>query len=166
MLDEIRSLDWVPRSVREKIGRLHKTFESLAKKLGRAPTEDEVAGALQMDRGEFDVLLSQAKGATLLHLEDLGFKEGEERNVLESLIDPRSENPLLSLLSRDVRTKLIEAIEQLPEKERRVITLYYHEELTMKEIGQVLKITESRVCQLHTQAILRLKGKLEHLRDV
>ncbi len=132
MLDEIRSLDWIPRSVREKISLFQKTCDQLVKNLGRAPTEEEIAAALQMD----------------------------ERRFIESLADIHAENPLLSLLARGLREKLVQAIDQLPQKERQVISLYYFDELTMKEIGQVLKVTESRVCKLHAQAIARLKGAL------
>ncbi len=165
MLDEIRSLDWIPRSVREKIGLVQKAFENLAKRFGRAPSEDEVAKELNMDPEQFDAFFPQATAASLLSLEDLGLKDGEERLLIESLVDSRAENPLLSLLSKDVRETLVKAIEKLPTKERQVVALYYQEELTMKEIGRVLKITESRVCQLHSQAILRLKGKLAETQD-
>lgn len=160
MLDEIRSLDWIPRSVREKIGVLQKTIEGLAKQLGRPPTEEEIAEGLQLSKEQYDSFLFQTRAATVLNLEDLGLEDGGDRSLLESLADGHAEDPLISLLSQEVRHKLIEAIEGLPEKERRVIALYYDEELTMKEIGLVLSITESRVCQLHTQAILRLKTRL------
>ncbi len=165
MLDELRSLDWIPRSVREKIGLLQKTFGGLEKKLGRPPTGEEAASAMEMSQEQFDHFMFQAKASTLLSLEDFGFKEGEERNIFEALADARAEDPLISLLSQDVREKLVKAIKQLPKKEQLVISLYYDEELTMKEIGQTLNITESRVCQLHSQAILRLKGKLKTVGD-
>jgi RNA polymerase sigma factor for flagellar operon FliA len=160
MLDEIRSLDWMPRSVREKITLFQRTIEQLSKDLGRAPAEEEIAAALRMDAAQYDAFLFQAKGISLLHLEDIGLEEGDERRFIESLADLNAENPLLSLLARGLREKLIEAIDRLPQKERQVISLYYFDELTMKEIGQVLKVTESRICQLHAQAIARLKGAL------
>lgn len=160
MLDEIRSLDWIPRSVREKITLFQRTTERLSKDLGRAPAEEEIAAALQMDAAQYEAFLFQAKGISLLHLEDLGLEEGDERRFVASLADLNAENPLLSLLAQSLRKKLTEAIDRLPEKERQVIALYYFDELTMKEIGQVLKVTESRVCQVHAQAIARLKGAL------
>ncbi|MFQ5780482.1 MAG: FliA/WhiG family RNA polymerase sigma factor [Nitrospiria bacterium] len=160
MLDEIRSMDWIPRSVHEKIKLLQKALGSLEKKLGRAPTEEEVIEELKMNQDQFEAFLFQARPAVLLSFEDLGFKEGSERSALETLADPRAEDPLAALLSHDVRERLIDNIEQLPERERLVVALYYQEELTMKEIGQILQLTESRICQLHTQAVLRLKGKL------
>jgi RNA polymerase sigma factor for flagellar operon FliA len=165
MLDEIRSLDWIPRSVREKIGQFQKAFEALGKRLGRAPSEEEVAKELHMGVEQFDAFFPQARAAALLSLEDLGLKDGDDRLLIESLVDSRAENPLLSLLSQETREKLVQAIDGLPTKERQVVGLYYQEELTMKEIGRVLKVTESRVCQLHAQAILRLKGKLGEKQD-
>ncbi|MDC4205757.1 MAG: FliA/WhiG family RNA polymerase sigma factor [Candidatus Manganitrophus sp.] len=165
MLDEIRSLDWMPRSVREKITLFQRTLEKLSKELGRAPSEEEIAAALEMDAAQFDAFLFQAKGISLLHLEDVGLEEGDERRFIESLADLNAENPLLSLLAQGLRDRLVQAIDHLPQKERQVISLYYFDELTMKEIGQVLKVTESRVCQLHAQAIGRLKGALAEKKE-
>jgi RNA polymerase sigma factor for flagellar operon FliA len=165
MLDEIRSLAWVPRSIREKIGLLNKTTESLAKRLGRAPSEEEMATALGMDVEQFGTFLSEARPTALLSLEDLGVQGEDDRDFLESVADPHAVDPLDALVSKDMRARLLAAIDGLPEKERLVVSLYYVEDLTMKEVGRVLKITESRVCQLHTQAIVRLKGKLAGLQD-
>ena len=164
MLDEIRSMDWIPRSVREKIGILQRAFDALAKRLARAPSEEEIAQELKLNRDQYDTLLFQTRATTLLNLEDLGLEDSDERNFLESLADGQAEDPLLSLLTQEVRQKLLTAIQELPDKERQVISLYYDEDLTMKEIGMILHITESRVCQLHTQAILRLKTQLREER--
>lgn len=163
MLDEIRSLDWVPRSVRDKIGRLQRTFGELERRLGRPPQEEELARELEMSTEEFDTFLYEARAVAVLSLDNLGLKDEESHTLLETLVDARAEDPLLTLLSKDARDKLIEGINSLLEKERLVISLYYQDELTMKEIGQTLKITESRVCQLHAQAILRLKEKLGNI---
>jgi len=157
MLDEIRSLDWVPRSVHEKVHLFQKTYDQLIKNLGRAPEESELAKALSMTQEEYEKFLFQAKGVSLLHMEDLGLSD---ETTFDTIADPQAEDPFSSLLAQDTRQELTDAIDHLPEKERRVVSLYYIEELTMKEIGKVLEITESRVCQLHTQAILRLKGLL------
>lgn len=156
MLDEIRSLDWVPRSVHEKVHLFQKTYDQLSKDLGRVPEEDELAKALSMDREQYGKFLLEAKGATLLHLEDLGLSDTAPFDA----VDPTAEDPFSALLANDTRENLLKAIRHLPEKERSVVSLYYGEELTMKEVGKTLKLTESRVCQLHTQAILRLKGLL------
>lgn len=158
MLDEIRSLDWVPRSVHEKVHIFQKAYDQLARDLGRAPEESELAKALSMTEEQYEKFLFQAKGVSLIRMEDLGISS--EETPFDSVIDFRTEDPFSQLLAQDTRADLTEAIDHLPEKERRVISLYYVEELTMREIGKVLQITESRVCQLHTQAILRLKGLL------
>jgi len=160
MLDEIRSLDWVPRSVHEKVHLFQKTYDQLTKELGRVPEEEELAKALSMDREQYGKFLLEAKGATVLHLEDLGLSDSTPFDA----IDPTAEDPFLALLEHDTRETLMNAVRHLPEKERLVISLYYGEELTMKEVGKALKLTESRVCQLHTQAILRLKGLLGEAR--
>ncbi len=160
MLDEIRSLDWVPRSVHEKNGMLRTAREALEKRLGRAATSEEVAQEMNLTPEAFATLLDQAKAAVLLSLDDLGVQDGEEYSLIESIADTQAENPLLSLLSQGAREGLVAAINRLPPRERQIIALYYHEDLTMKEIGLVLGVTESRVCQLHTQAISRLKGAL------
>ncbi|HET6464971.1 MAG TPA: FliA/WhiG family RNA polymerase sigma factor [Nitrospiria bacterium] len=160
MLDEIRSLDWVPRSVREKIGLLRKTLEQLEKRLGRFPTEEEIARELDMSIEECGALMLQARGVALVSLDDLGLSGCDPRTLLETLVDARAEDPFLSLLQQEARDKLMGGVHSLPEKEQQVVSLYYHDELTLKEIGQILGITESRVCQLHAQAIMRLKTKL------
>lgn len=160
MLDEIRSLDWVPRSVHDKTTRLRKVCEDFVKKHQRPPTEKELIQSLEMTQDEFDVFLLKASGTTLLSLEDLGIKDGSEGEYVATMADPKSQDPLKALLSHSNRNRLITAIEKLPEKERLVVSLYYHEELTMKEIGRVMSLTESRICQLHARAILKLKGVL------
>jgi RNA polymerase sigma factor FliA len=160
MLDEIRAFDWVPRSVHDKTTRLRKVCEAFVKRHQRPPTEKELTEALEMSPEAFDVFLLKARGSTLLSLEDLGIKEGAGGEYIESLADPKSEDPLKSVMSHSDRNRLISAIEQLPEKERLVVSLYYHEELTMKEIGRVMSLTESRICQVHARAILKLKGVL------
>jgi RNA polymerase sigma factor for flagellar operon FliA len=157
MLDTIRSLDWVPRSVHEKMHLFQKTYDQLAKNLARAPEASEIAKALSMTDEEYEKFLFEAKGVSLLHIEDLGISEDTS---FDTIADSKATDPFLQLLAQDTQEELTEAIGHLPEKERRVVSLYYVEELTMKEIGKVLDITESRVCQLHTQAVLRLKGLL------
>lgn len=161
MLDEIRSMDWIPRSVHERIGLLQKTRQDLMKKHGRPPTDEEVAAALGMSIGELDDFISRSQGAVLLSIQDLNAQEVDGHRVLRMLIDTQHPDPLSTVVAENVRQVLGEAIEQLPEKEQMVLTLYYYEELTMKEIGSVLKVTESRVCQIHAKAILRLKTKLQ-----
>jgi RNA polymerase sigma factor for flagellar operon FliA len=165
MLDEIRSLAWVPRSVREKGGLLYKTSEALEQRLGRAPSDEELAAALGMDATKFATFTSQARSVALLSLEDLGVQGEEDRDLFESVADPQATDPLRMLLVEEVRRRVLSAIDGLPEKARRVVSLYYVEGRTMKDIGRVLKITEARVCQLHAQAINRLKRTIGEFRD-
>ncbi|MBI4715559.1 MAG: FliA/WhiG family RNA polymerase sigma factor [Nitrospirae bacterium] len=160
MLDEIRSMDWIPRSVKEKAGLLHRTMAQLEKKLGRAPQEEELAKALSMTLEEYQEFTLRASGMAMISIEDLGGGEEGDRDILECIGEEEKRDPLTLLLSEDTKQVLVGAIEALPEKERKVVSLYYYNELTMKEIGKVLNVTESRVSQIHTQAMMRLQGKL------
>ncbi len=162
MLDEIRAMDWVPRSVKEKSGLLYKTISSLEKELGRPPSEEEIAAALKMNINEYQDFLTQARSSSMISIEDLGMnREDSDRDMLETIRDPEKRDPLSLLMTKDRQKTLTSAIDNLPEKERKVVSLYYYNELTMKEIGRILEVTESRVSQLHTQAMIRLKGKLK-----
>ncbi len=165
MLDEIRSMDWIPRSVHERITLLQKTHTALLKKFGRPPSDDEVAKALDMTREELDEFLTRSQGAVMLSVQDLGLQEHDNPSVVKMLMDTTTPDPLAQVIAEDTRETLARAIQDMPEKERLVLTLYYYEELTMKEIGGLLKITESRVCQIHAKAILRLKAKLQSVLD-
>lgn len=160
MLDEIRSMDWIPRSVHERIGLLKKTHIVLLNRLGRPPLDEEVAAELKMPLDELDDFISRARGAVMISIDDLGIQEPDGRKVVKMLADTHHPDPLSTLVNEREREAIGEAIQGLPEKERLVLTLYYYEELTMKEIGELLKVTESRVCQIHTKAILRLKAFL------
>ncbi|ULA63136.1 MAG: RNA polymerase sigma factor FliA [Nitrospira sp.] len=160
MLDEIRSMDWIPRSVHERIGLLQKTHITLLNRLGRPPLDEEVASELKMPLDELDDFISRARGAVMISIDDLGLQEPDGHKVVKMLADTHHPDPLSSLVNEREREAIGEAIQGLPEKERLVLTLYYYEELTMKEIGELLKVTESRVCQIHTKAILRLKAFL------
>ncbi|RMH08763.1 MAG: FliA/WhiG family RNA polymerase sigma factor [Nitrospirae bacterium] len=162
MLDEMRAMDWVPRSVRERIGRIQHAANEFTKRKGRTPTEGELAAELGVEAQEIDETLLQAKGTVILSLDDLGATEEDAHSILDALADTEQPTPLESLLSEDTRKVLAEAIDQLPERQRLVLTLYYFEELTMKEIGTLLNVTESRICQLHAQAMVRLKAYLHN----
>ena len=160
ILDHLRSLDWVPRSVRQKASLIEKTGRALEGVLGRPPSDDEIAAELGLSLEDYHELLGRVGEMTLFSLEDLGFGSGEERLNLERLLEEAEDDPLGALLTRERVHLVTEAIARLPEREKLVVTLYYHEELTMKEVGAVLGLTESRVSQLHSQAMLRLKGPL------
>ena len=161
MLDEIRSMDWIPRSVHQRISLLQKTHTTLLRKLGRPPTDEETAAALNMSVPELNDFLSRSQGAILVSIEDLGVQDGDGSKILRALVDTENPDPLSMVVSENIRQMLSQAIQQLPENERMVLTLYYYEELTMKEIGAILKVTESRVCQIHSKAVLTLKSKLQ-----
>jgi RNA polymerase sigma factor FliA len=162
ILDELRALDWVPRSTRQKASRLEKAYAELEQRLGRAATDVEMMEYLNIEVEEFDSLMCEARGVALISLDELRVDgdENYERNLLEFLADPEALSPAHMLNLDQIYRIVAEAIDMLPEKERLVISLYYYEELTMKEIGEIMDITESRVSQIHTKAILRLRGRL------
>lgn len=167
MLDEIRAMDWLPRSIRDKVNLLEKTYQKLEKKFGRPARDYEVAEDLDVSIDKLHTLIFQAKGVTLINMEDLkGEDEDDSVDILSRIADKNSKDPLSLVILSDIQECLGSAIDVLPEKERIVVSLYYYDGLTMKEIGKVLGITESRVSQLHTQAILRLRGKIaEHIQS-
>lgn len=160
ILDHLRSLDWVPRSVRQKAALIEKVSHELEGRLGRPPIEDEIAAELGMKLPDYQDLLTKVGEMSLFSLEDLGFGSGEERFNVERSFDEHDADPLGTLLSQERVHLVADAIARLPEREKLVISLYYHDELTMKEVGAVLGLTESRVSQLHSQATLRLKSHL------
>jgi len=163
ILDELRALDWVPRSTRQKASRLERAYAELEQSLGRSASDAEMIAHLRINVQEFDALVSEARGVALLSLDDLqgsDHDENFERNLLEYLADPEHLSPAQIMNLDQIYRIVADTIDQLPEKERLVISLYYYEELTMKEIGEILQITESRVSQIHTKAILRLRGRL------
>jgi RNA polymerase sigma factor FliA len=157
ILDHLRSLDWVPRSVRQKAALIEKVSHELEGRLGRPATEEEIATELGLTLAQYQELLGKVGEMTLFSLEDLGFGGGEERLGKENEDDEAEADPLQALLSQERVHLVADAIGQLPEREKLVIALYYNEDLTMKEVGGVLGLTESRVSQLHSQAMLRLK---------
>ena len=166
VLDRLRGMDWVSRSVRQKANVLEKTYHQLEGTHGRPATEEEVAAALDLTLPQLHALLSEVGKMSLFSLEDLGVDTGEARWQIEQLLEGDGSDPVQALLSRERADLVADAIGNLPEKERTVIALYYYEGLTMKEAGVVLDLTESRVSQLHAQALLRLRGFLhEHFGD-
>ncbi len=163
MLDELRAFDWVPRSQKKKINKLKETYTSLEKKLGRAPEEDEIAEALNISLDEYYKILQTLHGPIVFSFEDFNGKSSNDNNfdLLECIPDVSVKTPLNILEEIDRREILTRIIDKLPENEKLVLTLYYWEELTMKEIGKVLDLTEGRICQLHSQAIIRIKAKID-----
>ncbi len=162
ILEMLREEDWVPRSVRERVKLLEKTYIDLETALGRPPTEHEVARRLKVSIEEFHKMLVDTGRTTLLSLDDiLVGGEGSEKLHLADVIRDEGAGPVSELELRERRRSLAVAIDRLPERERLVISLYYYDGLTFKEIGKILTISESRVYQLHTQAVVRLRGYLQ-----
>ncbi|MHB0998783.1 MAG: FliA/WhiG family RNA polymerase sigma factor [Armatimonadota bacterium] len=161
ILEMLREEDWIPRSVRERVKTLERTYLQLEMALGRPATEQEVADTLKISLDELHSMLTDTSRATLLSLDDvITGVEGNERLHLADVIDDKSAGPSAEVESKEARRMLGIAINRLPEREQLVISLYYYEGLTFKEIGKVLSVSESRVYQLHTQAVLRIRGYL------
>lgn len=163
ILDELRALDWVPRSVRQKARDLQRTYAKLENDLGRLPYDDEVCDSLGISIKEYEDILSDVAPVTIISLEESmpdRSSDSKELRIIDTIEDPGSSNPLKELGFNEVKAILKDAIGNLPEKEKLVVALYHYEELTLKEIGVVLDITESRVSQIHSKAILKLRSKL------
>lgn len=163
ILDYLRSLDWVPRSVRLKASVIEEAYSSFERKLGRPATDEEMANELGLKVEDYYQLLQQASTIPLVSLDEIRgpTAAGEKRKILESVAASGDNDPLDLLGIEELKQLIAEAIDILPDKERLVVTLYYYEELTMKEIGVVLDITESRVSQIHAKAILKLRCKIQ-----
>jgi RNA polymerase sigma factor for flagellar operon FliA len=163
IIDELRSLDWVPRSVRARAREIEKVNAALEANLQRAPTEEEMAEKLGMTVEEFRDALLQIANSSVLALDDLWTfadpEGGSQISVLDTIQDPDAVDPHDEAQTSEVKDRLADAIESLPERERLVIALYYYENLTLREIGEVLGVTESRVSQLHTKAVLGLRSR-------
>jgi RNA polymerase sigma factor for flagellar operon FliA len=161
ILDELRAQDWVPRSIRDKAKLLDKTMVQLEAELGRVATDDEVAQALNVNIDEFHDLLNQVRPVSLLSIDDQpNFSNVDKKSILNILEGCKMNNPFNQLNLKAVKDIVTKAIEDLPERQRLVLSLYYYEDLNLKEIGKVLRVTESRVSQLHAQAVSRLRNKL------
>jgi RNA polymerase sigma factor for flagellar operon FliA len=162
MLDELRAVEWMPRSIKKKMNDLKKAYAELEKEFGRPPADEEVAEVLNLTLDEYYKTLGDANGAIAFRLEDFDGKGSAEEglNILECIPDPNGYNPLTALEEKAQKEQVAELIDELPEKERLLLSLYYWEELTMKEIGKIMGLTEGRVCQLHNQALIRLKTKI------
>jgi RNA polymerase sigma factor for flagellar operon FliA len=164
MLDELRSLDWVSRSIRQKAAQLEKAYQTLEKKRGRAVEDEEVAQEMGLSLDHYYNLVNEVNGVFLLDIENVRNKLPKlpEEDLINLLIDEREKQPLHLLGLEELKRVLAQAIDELTSKEKTVISLYYYEELTLKEIGEVLGFTESRICQIHAKAILKLKVKIRH----
>lgn len=161
ILDELRAQDWVPRSVRDKAKLLDRTMVQLEADLGRVATDEEVAAKLQISVDEFHDLLNQVRPVSLLSIDEAQtFSNVDKKSILNLLEGTKLNNPMVQLSMKTVKDVVTQAIEDLPERQRLVLSLYYYEDLNLKEIGKVLRVTESRVSQLHAQAVSKLRSTL------
>jgi RNA polymerase sigma factor FliA len=163
IIDELRALDWVPRSVRSRAREIERAISELEAKQGTAPSDEQIAGKLGISTDELEESLSEIARSSIAALDELwtvSGSDGDQVALIDTIEDTEAPDPQSSLSQTEMREALAEAIARLPEREKLVVTLYYYEELTLREIGEVLSVTESRVSQLHTKAILRLKARL------
>ena len=163
IIDELRAMDWVPRSVRARARDIERAIAELEARLGRAPTDEEIAGKLGVSQDELADSLTDISRSSIAALDELwtvSSSGGDQIALIDTIEDTDAPDPQSSLSQTEMREAIADAIARLPEREKLVVTLYYYEELTLREIGEVLGVTESRVSQLHTKAILRLKARL------
>lgn len=168
ILDELRAMDWVPRSVRARARQLENVYFELENKFKRVPTDKEVAKAMEMTIDELNSTIKKIYNSNIAALDDvLGSSEkGESLTLMDTISDTTIAEPTAKIEQEELAELLAEAIDELPEKEKMVISLYYFEGLTLKEIGEILGVTESRICQMHTKGVLRLRGKLRELEQI
>ncbi|HKJ35720.1 MAG TPA: RNA polymerase sigma factor WhiG [Solirubrobacterales bacterium] len=165
IIDELRSLDWVPRSVRSKARDVERAHTALENELQRSPSEEEMAVKLGVEVDDFRNTLLEIANSSVLALDDLwtiADADGGQVSLLDTIRDPHAVDPQAEIDTVELKDRLADAIESLPDRERLVIALYYYENLTLREIGEVLGVTESRVSQLHTKAVLGLRGNLSN----
>jgi RNA polymerase sigma factor for flagellar operon FliA len=164
IIDELRAMDWVPRSVRARARDIERAIAELERKLHRAPTDEEIAEKIGISQDELEESLTDISRSSIAALDELWTVSssggGDQVALIDTIEDTEAPDPQGSLSQTEMKEAIGEAIARLPEREKLVVTLYYYEELTLREIGEVLGVTESRVSQLHTKAILRLKARL------
>ena len=166
IIDELRSLDWVPRSVRARAREFERANQKLEHQLQRAPTDEEMSAELGIEVSDFQDALLQISNSSVAALDEMwnvGDSSGDQVSLLDTLRDDNAPDPSAIVDQGELRDRVADAISRLPEREKLVIALYYYENLTLREIGEVLGVTESRVSQLHTKAVLRLRGRLSEV---
>ncbi len=163
IIDELRSIDWIPRSIRSKARDVERAYARLEAELHRTPSEPEIAEEMGIGLSDLHAIFSQVSFVNVVALDELlsvGGEKGDKLSLVDTLEDHKAEDPVSAFESEETKYLLAGAINTLPEREKIVVTLYYYEGLTLAEIGQVLGVTESRICQMHTKAVLQLRGKL------
>jgi RNA polymerase sigma factor for flagellar operon FliA len=169
IIDELRSLDWVPRSVRARAREIEKANSKLEHRLQRAPSDEEMATELELSVEEFQDALLQISNSSVAALDELwtvSDASGDQVSLLDTIQDPGAPDPAQLMDATELKDRVADAIARLPEREKLVVALYYYENLTLREIGEVLGVTESRISQLHTKAVLRLRSRLQAETDV
>ncbi|THB66704.1 MAG: RNA polymerase sigma factor WhiG, partial [Spirochaetaceae bacterium] len=161
IFDELRSIDWVPRSVRQKSREVEQVVRDLEASLGRSASDQEIAKAMGVSPKEFEKTMMKISGTSILSLNDVWYSgdDSDKLSLADSIESSPSLNPDVIVEKDEIRRVIVQAIQELPEKEKKVLVLYYYEDLTLKEIGAILQVTESRISQLHTRAIMRLRAK-------
>jgi len=165
IIDELRAMDWIPRSTRKKIHKLEIIMRELEDELGRSPSDEEIAKAMGVSIHKLGQIFADASGTTLISLDMKNDKSDNPTELLDSIKDKKFPSPSANLEYEDVKKLLADAIELLPDQERNVLALYYYERMILKEIGMAMNISESRVSQIHTKAILQLRMKLQKMRE-
>ena len=169
IIDELRAIDWVPRSVRFKAREVEKAYQALENRLKRPPDDKEIAAELGVSVPELNTIYSQLSNVSLVALDELmsvDGDKGDKLSLVDTLEDQRTVGPMEAFENVEMKGILTEAVNKLPEREKIVVTLYYYEGLTLAQIGQVLGVTESRVCQMHTKAVVALRSKITEVTQV
>jgi RNA polymerase sigma factor FliA len=162
MLDELRRMDWVPRTIHEKARKIQGVISELEQKLGRAPNEAQIAKALKITVNEYNELLNEVRPAAYVCLDATCTADGAETgNLYEVIADPSENGPVEEVSRRELKKVILERLQQLPEIQRKVLALYYGEDLHLREIAEVFGLTESRICQIHSQAVLSIRSYLQ-----
>lgn len=167
IFDELRSMDWIPRSIRQKARQIEEVISVLENRLGHTVEDEDIAREMGISTDELQTLLTQISGTSIVSLNDVWFMgdDNDQVSFIDTIESPENLNPDNLIEREEIKSVIVEAIKQLPDKEKKVIVLYYYEDLTLKEIGEVLEVTESRISQLHTKAIMRLRGKLIRMKN-
>jgi RNA polymerase sigma factor for flagellar operon FliA len=163
IIDELRAIDWVPRSVRFKAREIEKSYSALENKLKRPPSDAEIAGEMGITIDELNNIYTQLSTVSLVALDELmtaDSDKGDRLSLVDTLEDTKTAGPMEAFESEEMRSILTDAVNRLPEREKMVVTLYYFEQLTLAQIGAIMGVTESRICQMHTKAVLALRGKI------
>ncbi len=160
MLDELRGNDWMSRGSRKSQKEIEQAMRRLEHTLGRSPIESEIAAELNMSLADYQTLLGKVRGTQLVYIEDMARGQDDEDSFLDRHVADETADPLSMLRDQRIRQALVQAIKNLPEREQFIMSMYYEQDMNLKEIAAVLEVTESRVCQLHSQSIARLRAKM------